>query len=150
MFRITHYSGGDMLCFSSLVSWLYNPFFFFISANIQLYIFTNPSTRAGYDTRLLFKQSLTGWNSEFSFLTSWLTKAEEFSLSNYLPIAGGRIIGFIPTSSYIKTVWHWWYSPGVNCYNFIFAILLLIWLLFSYWILLSFLSLFVIWIIPFT
>ena len=35
-------------------------------------------------------------SSEFSFsLTSCLTKAEEPSLSYYLPIAGGRIIGFI-------------------------------------------------------
>ena len=43
------------------------------------------------------KQSLTGFNSEFSFsYTSCLTKAEEPSLSYYLPIAGGRIIGFIP------------------------------------------------------
>ena len=44
-----------------------------------------------------FKQSLTGFNSEFSFSeTSCLTKAEEPSLSYYLPRAGGRIIGFIP------------------------------------------------------
>ena len=44
-----------------------------------------------------FKQSLTGLNSEFSFSwTSCLTKAEEPSLPYYLPIAGGRIIGFIP------------------------------------------------------
>ena len=44
-----------------------------------------------------FKRGLTGLNSEFSFSkTSCLTKAEEPSLSNYLPIAGGRIIGFIP------------------------------------------------------
>ena len=44
-----------------------------------------------------FKRSLTGFNSEFSFSeTSCLTKAEEPSLSYYLPIAGGRIIGFIP------------------------------------------------------
>ena len=44
-----------------------------------------------------FKRSLTGLNSEFSFsYTSCLTKAEEHSLSYYLPIAGGRIIGFIP------------------------------------------------------
>ena len=44
-----------------------------------------------------FKRSLTGLNSEFSFSeTSSLTKAEEPSLSYYLPIAGGRIIGFIP------------------------------------------------------
>ena len=60
-------------------------------------IFTNPSTWAGYDTRSIFKWSLTGLNSEFSFsLTSCLTKAEEPSLSYYLPIVGGRIIGFIP------------------------------------------------------
>ena len=40
--------------------------------------------------------SLTGLNSEFSFSqASCLIKAEEPSLSNYLPIAGGRIIGFI-------------------------------------------------------
>ena len=46
-----------------------------------------------------FKWSLTGLNSEFSFSwTSCLTKAEENSLSYYLPIAGGRIIGFIPFS----------------------------------------------------
>ena len=44
-----------------------------------------------------FKWNLTGLNSEFSFSeTSCLTKAEELSLPYYLPIAGGRIIGFIP------------------------------------------------------
>ena len=60
-------------------------------------LFTNSSTRAGYDTRSIFKRSLTGLNSEFSFYyTSCLTKAEEPSLSYYLPITGGRIIGFIP------------------------------------------------------
>ena len=47
--------------------------------------------------RSILKRSLTGLNSEFSFsLTSCLTKAEEPSLPYYLPIAGGRIIGFIP------------------------------------------------------
>ena len=46
--------------------------------------------------KVIFKRSLTGLNSEFSFsYTSCLTKAEEPSLSYYLPIAGGRIIGFI-------------------------------------------------------
>ena len=64
---------------------------------IEIILFTNPSARAGYDTRSIFKRSLTGFNSEFSFsLTSCLTKAEEPSLSYYLPIAGGRIIEFIP------------------------------------------------------
>ena len=64
---------------------------------VLMILYTNPSARAGYDTRSIFKRSLTGLNSEFSFsLTSCLTKAEEHSLSYYLPIAGGRIIGFIP------------------------------------------------------
>ena len=44
-----------------------------------------------------FKRNLTGFNSEISFSkTSCLTKAEEPSLSYYLAVAGGRIIGFIP------------------------------------------------------
>ena len=33
----------------------------------SLILFTNPSVRAGYDTRLVFKRSLAGLNSEFSF-----------------------------------------------------------------------------------
>ena len=50
-------------------------------------IFTNPSFREGYDTRSIFKRSLTGLNSEFSFsYTSCLIKAEELSQSDYLPI----------------------------------------------------------------
>ena len=32
-----------------------------------LSIFTNPSPRAGYDTRSIFKRSLTGFNSVFLF-----------------------------------------------------------------------------------
>ena len=65
---------------------------------LALILFTNPSARAGYDTRSIFKRSLTGLNSEFSFSKiSYLTKAEEPSLSYYLPIAGGRITGFIPS-----------------------------------------------------
>ena len=45
-------------------------------------IFTNPSASAGYDTRSIFKRSLTGLNSEFSCCqTSYLTKAEELSLT---------------------------------------------------------------------
>ena len=66
------------------------------SATILLSYLPNPSARAGYDTRSIFKRRLTDLNSEYSFsLTSCLTKAEEPSLSYYLPIAGGRIIGFI-------------------------------------------------------
>ena len=38
-----------------------------LSVTFIVVIFTNPSTRAGYDTRSIFKQSLTGLNSEFSF-----------------------------------------------------------------------------------
>ena len=32
-----------------------------------LILFTNPSARAGYDARSIFKWSLTGLNSEFFF-----------------------------------------------------------------------------------
>ena len=54
------------------------------SLETYLIIYTNPSARAGYDTRSIFKRSLTGLNSEFSFsATSCLTKAEEPSLSYY-------------------------------------------------------------------
>ena len=64
-----------------------------INLKVKFILFTNPSARA----RSFFKRSLTGLNSEFSFSeTSCLTKAEEPSLPYYLPIAGGRIIGFIP------------------------------------------------------
>ena len=34
---------------------------------LPMILFTNPSARAGYDTRSIFKRSLTGLNSEFSF-----------------------------------------------------------------------------------
>ena len=65
--------------------------------NQRIIIFTNNSARVGHDTRSIFKRSLTGLNSQLSFSkTSCLTKAEEPSLPCYLPIAGGRIIGFIP------------------------------------------------------
>ena len=68
----------------------------FMGSNFFI-ILTTPSAWAGYDTRSIFKRSLTGLNSAFSFsLTSCLTKAEEPSQSYYLPIVGGRIIGFLP------------------------------------------------------
>ena len=39
-----------------------------LSSNVIFFIiFTNPSARVGYDTMSIFKQSLTGLNSEFSF-----------------------------------------------------------------------------------
>ena len=34
---------------------------------VFLILFTNPSARAGYDTRSIFERSLTGFNSDFSF-----------------------------------------------------------------------------------
>ena len=37
------------------------------SKDQNITIFTNPSARAGYDTRSIFERSLTGLNSEFSF-----------------------------------------------------------------------------------
>ena len=95
---VNNYSHRVMPClllfqflFATLAYYVTNHFLF-------LSIFTNPSAQAGYDTKSIFKRSLTGLNSEFSF--SWascLTKAEEPSLSYYLPIAGGRIFRFIPS-----------------------------------------------------
>ena len=38
----------------------------FQARDICFFIFTNPSARPGYDTRSVFKRSLTGLNSEFS------------------------------------------------------------------------------------
>ena len=85
---------------SSLVHCKNGPEYFTKGSAQVFIIFTNPSARAGYDTRSVFKRSLTGLNSEFSFSqTSCLTKAEEPCLPYYLPIAGGRIIGFIPFPS---------------------------------------------------
>ena len=46
----------------------YQIFNIYIQINIVTHtIFTNPSARAGYDTRSIFKRSLAGLNSEFSF-----------------------------------------------------------------------------------
>ena len=47
--------------------------------------------------KVIFKLGLTGFNSEFSFSkTGWDIKVKERSLPNYLLIAGGRKVGFIP------------------------------------------------------
>ena len=63
----------------------------------HMYVFTNPPAQEGCDTRPIFKLSLTGLNSEFSFsLTGCLTKAKDLILPYYLTMAGGRIVGFIP------------------------------------------------------
>ena len=59
--------------------------------------YTYLSARAGCDTKSIFRQSLTGLNSEFFFSsTGCHTKVEDLRLPNYLPIAEGRRIGFIP------------------------------------------------------
>ena len=60
------------------------------------YIYAQPLHSGRIWPSSIFKWSLTGLNSEFSFSkTSCLTKSEEPLLPNYLPIPGGRIIGFI-------------------------------------------------------
>ena len=41
--------------------------FHYQNLGLHIIIFTNPSARAGYDTRSIFKRSLTDLNSEFSF-----------------------------------------------------------------------------------
>ena len=60
-------------------------------------VITNPSARVGRDTGSISKQSLTSLNTELSFsLTGCDTKVKEPWLSYYLPIAGWRIVRFIP------------------------------------------------------
>ena len=62
-----------------------------------LYIFITPPSRLGCDTRLIFKEGLTGLNSEFSSsYTGSPRKVKEISVSYYLLITGRRITGFIP------------------------------------------------------
>ena len=56
----------------------------------------NPSTQTECDTKSIFKQSLTGLNSEFSFsYTSCHTKIKKHSVTYYLLIATERIASFI-------------------------------------------------------
>ena len=58
---------------------------------------TKPFLRAECDTRSIFKRSLTGLNSDFSFSrTGCSSKVKEPCLFNYSSIAGGRIVGCIP------------------------------------------------------
>ena len=38
-----------------------------VKKHVYISIFTNSSARTGYDARSIFKRSLTGLNSEFSF-----------------------------------------------------------------------------------
>ena len=61
------------------------------------YVFTNISTQAEYDIGLIFKISLIGLKSEFSFsVYGYYTKIHELSLSYYLPTTTGRILRFRP------------------------------------------------------
>ena len=61
-------------------------------------IYETPPSRNRCEWSILFKLSLTGFNSEFYFrLTSWNTKIKELSLPKYLPITGGKIVGCIPS-----------------------------------------------------
>ena len=69
-------NSSDILFHSSLITVLSEPIFGWEAAFVLfsktphikgVIIFTNPSARAGYDTRSFFKRSLTGLNSEFSF-----------------------------------------------------------------------------------
>ena len=66
-------------------------------SSTHIHIYPTPPLRQDMTQVQIFRRSLTGLNSKFSFsYSSCLTKAEEPSLPYYLPIAGGRIIGFIP------------------------------------------------------
>ena len=72
-------------------NWLYILIYQSIYIYIYIYIcicicmyLPSPSARAGCDTGLIFKQSLTGFDSDFSFSKNGcLTKAEEPSLPSY-------------------------------------------------------------------
>ena len=58
--------------------------YIYIYVCVCVCVFTNPSTSAGYDARSIFKWSLTGLNSEFSFFkTNCVTRVKEPSLPYY-------------------------------------------------------------------
>ena len=63
----------------------------------HMYLPTPPHRQNVVIQGQFFQQTLTGFNSEFSFFkSSCLTKAKEPSLFYYLPIAWGRKVGFLP------------------------------------------------------
>ena len=65
--------------------------------NTYIYIYLTPLHEQDMTQGQVFKQNLTGFISEFSFSESgYHTKIKEPNLPYYLPIAGGRIVGFIP------------------------------------------------------
>ena len=55
---------GNLQKFEMFILYMYGGYWL---TYINMSLFTNPSAQAGYDTRSIFKQSLTGLNSEFSF-----------------------------------------------------------------------------------
>ena len=70
---------------------------FMSSVEIIVYIYSIPFPPARYDTKSIFKQSLTGLNSEISFFeTGCYTKIKESSQCYCLPIVGERIDECIP------------------------------------------------------
>ena len=71
-------------------------FFQTVDVSVLFNVFISSCTCIGCNTRSIFKQSLTGFNAEFSFsYTGCHTKIKEPSLPYYISIAGGRIIRFI-------------------------------------------------------
>ena len=79
-------------------------------SNIIIYIY--PSTPTECDSQSIFKRSLTGLNSEFSFsYTSCHTKVKDHSLSNDLPIARERRVGYIYFLNVLALCEMW----NVNC-----------------------------------
>ena len=90
-FLVTHcclLSQGQTLSAANPTTLSYNCSIFWLLP--WIYVSTNPSAWAGCDTRSIFKQNLTGFNSVFSFsLTGCPTKTKKPNLS-YSPIAGCR------------------------------------------------------------
>ena len=72
----------------------------FYFSYVYIYVFTNPSVRAGYDTRSIFLRSLTG----LLFLDLLYHQGWRTSLPYYLPMAGGRITRFIPFPRALQSV----------------------------------------------
>ena len=61
-----------------------------------LHIYPTPPHEQDVTSAQFYKWSLTGMNLGFSFSeTGYHTKFKELGLLYYLPIAGGRIVGFI-------------------------------------------------------
>ena len=77
-----------------------------MSVYVYVYVYIpNTTARTGCDTRSIFKRSLTRLNSEFSFSeTDYHAQVKEPSPPDYLPIAGGGMVGFISFQRYLLFV----------------------------------------------